>query len=88
MAILCYPVLPGRATKDEYQNPLIAKRLIKFSITYLLRYTYLTIWAARNDAAHESTPVIHRAAANIRAAIYRLRIDATPVAGQLKLKTS
>ena len=41
--------------------------------------------AARNDAAHESTLIIRRAAANIRAAIHRLRIDATPV-GQLELK--
>ena len=70
MAILCYPVLPSRATKDEYQNPLITKHSILVS-SYLLRYTYLTILAARNDAAHESTLVIRRAAANIRGAMSR-----------------
>ena len=86
MASLCYPVLPCRATKDEYQNPFITNRY-KFSISrYELVYLSHHLWAARNDdAAHESTLIIRRAAANIRAAIHRLRIDATPV-GQLELK--
>ena len=42
MAILCYPVLPGRATKDEYQNPLIISDL---SLVLTVVYYYLTIWA-------------------------------------------
>ena len=76
MASLCYPVLPYRATKDEYQNPFITNRH-KFSTYGISRYELVYLshhlgWAARNDAAHESTLVIRRAAANIRAAIIPL----------------
>ena len=100
MAILCYPVLPGRATKDEYQNPFITNRY-KFSISrYELVYlSHHPGWAARarNDAAHESTLIIRResskqtscyiAALDSRSALEPpLRIDGIPM-GQLKLKT-
>ena len=44
MAIICYPVLPNGTTKDEYQNPLIAKRLLNL-VSHTCGTTYLTIWA-------------------------------------------
>ena len=79
-ATLYYPVEQPKMNTRVFETH-------KFSISYNAVYFPSSGRSARNDAAHESTPVIRRAAANIRAAISPpLRIDATPV-GQLKLKT-